>query len=842
VAHAALLPAIAIVAGIACGILRPIPDWLGLALLLAALTAAIAAHCCRRTRAAVIALACGFAAAGWALASRAERFARDPPLVHLLGGARGDDPTVLCGRLLQDAEPGPNGMGLALDAGWIVRHGVREPVPRGTVLLTVISSTPPAQQRRWRTGRTICAPAWLRLPSVYLDPGVPNHRLQLARRGVALVGTIKSAALVEVAGRGTPLQEAASTIRAHVRRAISETIGSFDPRAAAIVIAVLIGDRAGLDPATERTLQDAGTYHVIAISGGNVAILAGVLLLICRACAVPWRIGHFVTAAALAAYAVVAAGGSSVARATVMGIVYLAARTIDQQASPLSALSIAASLILANSPLSLVDPGFVLTFGASLALVLIVPRLIAWRTGHWALRAPVGLAAASLAVEAVLLPIGATFFSRVTAAGLVLNFAAIPLMSIVQVGGMVVCLLWELGSSLTIVVASVPAWAADALVRSGGLVSWMPWATSRVPAPECWVVTVYYLALALMLTRSLWQRRLPQYAPLTRWAWVTLAASGFVIAAAPAPPFRPEAGLTLTSIDVGQGDATLLQLPGRRAILIDAGGLAGASSFDIGERVVAPTLWALGVRRLDVLVLTHGDADHIGGAASIVEIFRPREIWEGVPIVEHAGLAAVRAAAARVHASWRTVQQGDRVAPGDANITVLAPPLATWDRHRVRNDDSVVLDVRMRDVSFILPGDAGTAVEAAVAPLVAPAGIRIVKLGHHGSATATSAAFLSALHPRFAIVSCGRQNRFGHPSAVVMRRLIATDVRPFRTDQDGAITFRTDGRKVHVHTWTGEDATLELPGSISSVATREIPTSGLAGAVAEWLRRTQLER
>ncbi len=173
--------------------------------------------------------------------------------------------------------------------------------------------------------------------------------------------------------------------------------------------------------------------------------------------------------------------------------------------------------------------------------------------------------------------------------------------------------------------------------------------------------------------------------------------------------------LRFAFLDVGQGDATLVMLPDGRAFLVDAGGLPAAPLqdpidgpvFDIGERVVSRALRAFGVRALDTFVLTHADPDHIGGARAVVRSFRPRAVWEGVPVPPHDPLRRLAEAADSLGAEWRTVQAGDRLRIADVEIVALHPPPPEWERQRVRNDDSIVLAVRMGQVSVILPGDIG---------------------------------------------------------------------------------------------------------------------------------------
>jgi competence protein ComEC len=266
-------------------------------------------------------------------------------------------------------------------------------------------------------------------------------------------------------------------------------------------------------------------------------------------------------------------------------------------------------------------------------------------------------------------------------------------------------------------------------------------------------------------------------------------------------------------LDVGQGDATVIMLPGGRAILVDAGGLATTASpdqsddagggFDVGARIVAPALRALGVTRLEALVVTHGDPDHIGGAPAILRLFQPAVVWEGVPVPPHAGLALLAKAADGLRIHWRTVQTGDVERIGDVRLRVLHPPLPDWERQRVRNEDSIVIDVRIGDVSVLLPGDVGKEGEAALLPSVSPARITIIKAPHHGSATSSTPALLAALRPAAVVFSAGRNNRFGHPAPRVVARYSALGASMFSTAEDGAVILETDGKNVTMTGWTG---------------------------------------
>jgi competence protein ComEC len=402
--------------------------------------------------------------------------------------------------------------------------------------------------------------------------------------------------------------------------------------------------------------------------------------------------------------------------------------------------------------------------------------------------------------------VSAFAFSRVTFAGLLLNVAAIPLMTVVQVAGMLVLPAAAVHGGVASAIGWVAHLAAEGLIASADLVEWWPWLSYRLPPPHAATLVAYFGGWAAWFALGpVWWRALPPSRTRRRARWLAVAVvvgSGAWVLVEPVSLLVPgvRGVLRVAFLDVGHADAVLLQLPDRRSLLIDAGGSLTGSAFDIGGRVVAPALWSLGTRRLDVLVLSHGDPDHIGGAASVIRDFRPREIWEGIPVPPSRPLEALRRQAEAHGLAWRTCPQGAHGTMGEVTWHVWHPPPADWERQKVRNDDSIVLELRYRDVSIVLPGDIGKPVEQDLALAIPPAPLRILKVPHHGSASSSTAAFVSALQPRIAVLSAGATTKV---SDAVLARYHTAGVTLFRTDSHGAVIVTTDGTTVTVTTFTG---------------------------------------
>jgi competence protein ComEC len=803
----AAVPAIGLLAGSAAGLLLSQSSLVFATALLVGASAAVWAY--RANRAAVLAagVAGAFAGGGGLLSVDAWQEAWRPPLriafEEIAGSDDGTAFVVVTGVLRSDAVQRPSGVSLSLDVVSVRRPDLSGPATsRGGILLTVAGELARDRIDDWRAGRTIRTPAQLRRPSRYLNPGVPDEERALARRGTTLVGSVKSGVLVEVVSTGSVATETAWQIRSFARRAIAQSVGRWSPRSAAIVTAIVIGDRAGLDDELQRTLQEAGTYHVIAISGGNIAILAGLALAAFRVAGVLGPAAMLTAIVTLLAYACVVGGGASVTRATLMAVVYFAGRAIDLRGAPGNTLAVAAGALVAAQPLAIADPAFLLTFGATAGILAMLPSGPALSRSRLAAGAAVILAS-SLAAEAALMPVGARLFSRVTFAGLVLNFAAIPLMAAAQVAGMAAVILSAIAAPLAAAAGWIAHAGADGLVRSAKLVDLVPVVAWRVAPPHWVVMSAYYGGLL-----TAWQgmpglrasrahvRLVAAGLTLTSAAWILVEPSRLVTS-------RGDGSLRLTFMDVGQGDATLVRFPRGHALLVDSGGLAGASSFDIGDRVVGAVLRHYGIRRLDAAAITHGDADHAGGFGSVLRDFRPRDVWEGVPVPRSAPLLGLRGAATAGGARWTNVQAHDRFTIDDVEVIVRHPGIPDWERQEVRNDDSIVLELRCRDVSVVLAGDIGRETERAIAPLFPTAGIRVLKVPHHGSLTSSSREFLDRLAPRVAIISAGRNNTFGHPAPDVMSRYHEIGAQIFRTDQDGAVMVDTDGYSVDVHSFSG---------------------------------------
>jgi competence protein ComEC len=736
-----------------------------------------------------------------------------PPLAVWFAQAAGDEIVMAEGRLLADGEVSDDGTlraRVAVDSVTFRGHRLRA---SGNAQWYVGGRAAPAAPE-WIAGRRVRAPVAFRWPRVTHNPGSPDPQWQALLRGYVVAGTVKSAALVTIS-HGSWSQEWAGAARRRVRGAIAEAIAPRDALAAAIAVAILIGDRAGLAPDVTDRLRDAGTYHVVAISGGNVALVIAALTLVLRGMVRSFRRVSALAMPGVLAYAAIVGGDPSVDRAIAAAMLYLAADATGLVMRPVDVLAAVVAALVVYDPVIAVTPAAWLSFGATLGIIAGADRMMRTLLGQphppvpwWgvARRWAVALFSATVAAELALVPVTTAVFSRVSIAGLALNFVAIPAMAAVELAGLAEVVLHRVP-----LVNAAAAWVviagSRALVDSAALVAAVPWLTWRAPpSSSVWMVVFYGSVLAGLSTAGRWRR----------WAAGAAAVALLVIVTGPGTWLAgPRHGwLRMTTIDVGQGDALLVQFASGHSLLVDAG--PSSVAFDAGERIVTPALWALGVRRLDWLVFTHGDLDHIGGALAVAETFRPREVWEGVPVPRSGARAALRAAALQRGQVWRQLRAGDVFDVGDASVDVLNPPVPDWERQRVRNDDSVVLRIRDGDVELLLTGDIGEAAEAALSLDDRPRpALRILKVAHHGSRSSSSESFVRRYRPDLAVISVGRQNTFGHPAPEVLRRLLDAGATIERTDEDGAISVETDGREVRVTPWAGRPLTMRIavPGS-----------------------------
>jgi competence protein ComEC len=709
-----------------------------------------------------------------------------PPPAHLLS----DAPVVVTGVLTADAALSPAGVRLELD------------VDDTRVRATVSGAIAEGMYTQWTRGRQLSGPMRFRVPDVTRNPGSPSVTWQVMTRPFDLIGSIKSGAVL-TASPGPRWEEAAARVRAHVRATAHTWLAPHSSSTQAVVTAILIGDRAGLDHDVTRRLQAAGTFHVIAISGGNVAMLTALCFVVLRLLTRSLVLPVLLTIIVVTSYGAVVGGEPSVTRAVIAAVIYLLLRLTGIQPQPLNLLAIVAVVCVVRDPMMVIDVGAWLSFGATFGLIVVLPRLLDYaRLPVWAwLRMAI---LATVAAEILIMPVTAGVFSRVGIAGIVLNLAAIPAMAAVQFAGLALCVLTtatDVGASGIAIAAHL---ATVVLLGSAELVDIAPWLSWRVPPSSGWWTAGYYAALggALAVTAVRWQRR---FAGVALMLLVVIVSAPFVSMARPS-----EGWMRVSMLDVGQGDAILVQLPHGRSLLVDTGGTPGGT-YDVGGRVVTPAVWALGERRINYLALSHGDLDHVGGALRVVDDLSPQEIWEGIPVESSTELQALRRDAHTRRTAWRRLLTGHEFELGGVQILVRHPNPPDWQRVRVRNDDSLVLEVRYGDVSFLLTGDAGPEFESSpglTSPYRAPPRIRVLKVAHHGSRTSTAAAFLEQYAPRIALVSTAAGNMFGHPAPQVVARLHEHHVHLYRTDRHGAVIVETDGREVRVRAVAGPALTV----------------------------------
>jgi competence protein ComEC len=746
------------------------------ATLLAVSAALLALGLAARGRWAAIALAAAGLGIGAAAASVGRAAHETAPLLAWCERTCGEGPLRLEGFAVGDASEEPDRQVLTLD---VRRAGCagREAEVHGRVRVDVAGR---AARAEVRDGDRVAVWATLRAPRGASNPGSQDGVARARRAAIHGYGYAKSAGLVEVLERGAASRPRASmaAARAWSRRQLSSRLPPGPEEA--LTRAMVLGDRSGLDPQTEEAFRASGTYHVLAISGAQVALLAALLTWPLRRAGVLAWPSALAASALLCLYALFVGGEVPVVRATCMALAVLLGMALDVAADLANLVGFAGLVLLTHQPFAIADPSFQLSFAATLGILLLTPVLLA-HVPKLPLRAEMAVAA-SLAAQASLAPILALHFTRLAPAALFLNLAAVPLSGVVMVAGLATLLLAP-APPLADLAAGVAWCAAHALLLTGRVVELWPALEVRVAPPTAWVWIVHAAALWALLEPR-----------LRRQGAVLLALSMGGLVFGPGG-MRGDGRLHATILDVGQGDAIVLVSPEGRVWLVDAGG-GYTRRFDPGEFVVAPFLWSLGARRIERLLISHAHPDHSGGVPFLLGAFAVGEVWEGPAPSHDAGYETLDRALREAGVPRRTAVAGLAERWDGVEVRVLGPAAPPGPPWRTRNDHSLVLWLRLGSVSLLLPGD----VEAAGEGCCGDRRSDVVKVPHHGSRTSSTPAFLAGTRPRLAIVSVGDRNPFGHPHPEVVERYRQRQALVLRTDRDGAIQVSTDGSRLWVQT------------------------------------------
>ncbi|MEJ2540843.1 MAG: DNA internalization-related competence protein ComEC/Rec2 [Gemmatimonadota bacterium] len=564
---------------------------------------------------------------------------------------------------------------------------------------------------------------------------------------------------------------------------LSARIHATFPQEGAMVDALLLARRDGMDPSVRNAFTRTGAAHLLAISGFHVGVLAGWALVILRA--VGWsRRGAALGAAGLVwGYVALLGFPTSAVRAGLLLTGAAAGRIRGRPVHPLGGWGTALLLVALGDPGSLAGAGAQLSFAGALGLLLWArpwgealdraiptpPRLTG--VGSAAARAT----GASAAAQVATLPLAVWHFQRVAVLALPATLLVTPLISLALPGALLALVLAGLGiPGAALLAQGVEGllWASRALLEAmAGL-------------DPGWMLGPVSVAGATGAAVLAWRAT----APAARRRWRPGAVLGAVLLAlawAPVVPVRAGGPtLRIHVLDVGQGDAVAVQGPAGRWILVDAG--PGS-----GERL-ARELAVLGVRRLDLLVLSHPDLDHIGGAAHLLRVLPVGTVLGGGSLRGTAAFKGVAEAASARGIPWRTVRAGDRWRLGEMEFRVLHPSgLESPDTPP--NDRSVVFTLSWGAFDALFTGDISREVEAELIPALLP--VEMLKVAHHGSRTSSAEAFLDRVRPELSAVSVGRRNRHGHPAPEVMARLRRSGGRIVRTDRMGRVTIlaRRDG-------------------------------------------------
>ena len=663
----------------------------------------------------------------------------------------------------------------------------------GSVLLTITGASDALE-----IGDRLRLHVSLRRPRNFANPRAYDQVAMLARQGIWVTAHATSEGIQRLGREARGWSARIARERARIGRLIDAAL---PPPEASLLRSLVVGDEASVPAELWDQITRAGLAHLLSVSGLHIALVWGLVFGVLRWClSRSERLllqTHVRALAAVAAlpgavlYGLLAGLSVPAARSVAMAAFCVVSLAVGREVKPVRVLCLSAVAIAVMRPGSPLEVSFQLSFAAVLALI-VVGEWWSKRRRHAALadrrprlRDRVTLAfvvpAAALVGTA---PLVALHFNRFTPIGLITNPVLVPLSgtpaTVLGICGAAASLVSEETGRAVFALAYWPL----ALLRFGVASSAsLPLASVRVPTPTLLEIVLLYALLEIFWLPPPWRRR--------------LAAAAAILLLADAAWWTHErllhGDLRVRFLDVGQGDAAVVELPGGKVLVVDGGGF-GRSRFDVGERVVAPYLWSRRILRADVLVATHGDWDHQGGLHFLAREFAPRELWVSGREGERERLRRLEEEVEVGGGVVRVLSPGETALEARGlRVECLHPPA---DAPLSANDSSLVLRLSFGRSAFLFTGDIESASEGVIVESGEGGPLSVLKVPHHGSATSSSERFLRWAPPEIAVMSLGLGNVYGFPAPSVLRRYRRLGASVLRTDLDGSVGVSSDGRRL----------------------------------------------
>ncbi|EEL43792.1 DNA internalization-related competence protein ComEC/Rec2 [Bacillus cereus Rock3-42] len=573
------------------------------------------------------------------------------------------------------------------------------------------------------------------------------------------------------------------------QQAILGVTEMFPEQSGAFMNALLFGDRQQMTFEVEEQYQQFGLVHLLAISGSHIVLLMVIVYFILLRSGVTREIATVCLIFFIPIYMILAGASPSVIRASITGVLMLIAFMCSIRLSSLDALSITAICMLIFDPYLVFNIGFQFSFVGSFALLLSAPLLL--ESGNGVIRNSIYI---SLISQLVSTPILLYHFGYYSPYSIFLNILYVPFLSLIVLPCSIIVLICM--PIIPFLAKSFANVLSIGLNLSNDFLSYcesLPFTRLNFGQTPILLVALYCVSIISVL--MVWERRISKGMMFIFAGIFLFISTGHYVY-----PYFRESG-SVTFLDVGQGDAILIRLPYDQEIyLIDTGGTIRLNKeewqrkkheFSVGNDILIPYLQKEGIKKIDKLIVTHGDADHIGAAQELLSNITVKEVVFGRKEQEAILEKAVKKQALEKEVKISEVGEGESWRVNEAEFFVLAPT----GKERSENNASIVLWAKLGGITWLFTGDLEEEGEKGLVATYPDLRADVLKVAHHGSNTSSITPFLSAVQPNIAIISVGERNRYGHPHKEVIERFEKMGIEIWRTDKQGAISYVFKGER-----------------------------------------------